>query len=262
MSQEQAGTLAINNLSKHFTVEGSQIPILEDVNLSVKPGEFVSIIGPSGCGKTTLMRMLVGLESNYQGDIILNGKKLNGPSINRGVVFQDHRLLPWLTIEKNIGLGLLSKKYDKKSRTEIVQQHIDLVGLQGFEKAYPYQVSGGMAQRASIARSLVNRPEILLLDEPLGALDALTRMYMQQELERIWDLEKITMIMITHDVEEAVFLSDRIVIISNRPGRIKKIIPVPLPRPRERASFDFMRIKEEVLKEFQLHAEHQFSYAI
>jgi len=145
---------------------------------------------------------------------------------------------------------------------QTIQEHLELVGLQGFEKSYPHQLSGGMSQRAAIARALVNRPEILFLDEPLGALDALTRMYMQKELDRIWQQEKITMVMVTHDVEEAVYLSDRIVIMSCRPGRIKKIINVPLPKPRDRASYDFGRIKDEVLKEFHLQADEHFAYAI
>jgi ABC-type nitrate/sulfonate/bicarbonate transport system ATPase subunit len=163
------------------------------------------------------------------------------------VVFQDHRLLPWLTVEKNVSLGLKDAK--KPEARQSVQEHIELVGLKGFEKHYPHQLSGGMSQRAAIARALVNRPEILLLDEPLGALDALTRMYMHQELERIWK-------------QEAIFLSDKIVVMSSRPGTIKKIIPVPLARPRDRASYDFVKIKEEVLDEFQLHTAHPFSYTI
>ncbi len=253
-------TLQIKNVHKTFRVGKQDIDVLEDINLNVSAGEFVSVIGASGCGKTTFLRLLVGLEGEYQGDILLNGKRLNGPSINRGIVFQNHRLLPWLTIEKNVGLGLESKKGNNKA--QIVQDHIDLVGLKGFCKSYPYQLSGGMSQRAAIARALVNRPEILLLDEPLGALDSLTRMYMQNELERIWKLENITAVMVTHDVEEAVYLSDRIVIMSCRPGKIKRIIPVPLSRPRDRASYDFMRIKEEVLKEFHLQAEEHFAYSI
>lgn len=255
-----AATLRIQNVHKGFKVGNKEIKVLEDINVNVAPGEFVSVVGMSGCGKTTLLRLLVGLEGEYQGDILLNGKRLNGPSKNRGIVFQNHRLLPWLTIESNVGLGLDSKKGSHKE--QIVQEHIELVGLKGYGKSYPHQLSGGMSQRAAIARALVNRPEILLLDEPLGALDSLTRMYMQKELENIWKLEKITVVMVTHDVEEAVFLSDRIVIMSCRPGKIKRIIPVPLARPRDRASRDFVQIKEEVLKEFHLQAEEHFAYAI
>jgi ABC-type nitrate/sulfonate/bicarbonate transport system ATPase subunit len=259
----QIGMLEIKNLNKKFNVNGDATKVLDDINLNVKPGEFVSIIGPSGCGKTTLLRLIIGLENSYEGDILLDGKRIKGPGLNRGVVFQEHRLLPWLTVERNVGLGLEGKRNGSGNRKQIVQEHLELVGLQGFEKALPSQLSGGMAQRAAIARALVNQPEILLLDEPLGALDALTRMYMQQELEKIWKREKaITMIMITHDVEEAVYLSDKVVIMSSRPGTIKKIIPIPLARPRDRAAYDFVKLKEEILEEFQLHAEKYFSYAI
>lgn len=254
------GTLEVNNLNKRFGTRGQDLKVLDDVNLTVKPGEFISIVGQSGCGKTTFLRLVVGLESDYEGDILLDGKKLNGPDLKRGVVFQDHRLLPWLTIEKNVGMGLRNSGNGEARRT--VQEHIELVGLKGYEKHYPHQLSGGMSQRAAIARALVNRPKILMLDEPLGALDALTRMYMHQELERIWKQEGITMIMVTHDVDEAVFLSDRIVIMSSRPGTISKIVPVPLARPRDRSGTDFLRIKEEVLREFHLHTETPFSYAI
>lgn len=254
------GTLEIKNLSKGFEIKDKAFSVLEEINLSVSPGEFVSIVGTSGCGKSTLLRLIVGLGDKYQGNILLDGKRINGPSANRGIVFQEPRLLPWLTVEKNVGFGLDGKKsIDKK---KIIQEHIDLVGLRGFEKTYPYQLSGGMAQRAAIARALVNKPEILLLDEPLGALDALTRMYMQEELEKIWKREGITTIMVTHDIEESIYLGDKVVIISCRPGKIKRIIPVPLARPRDRDSFEFIKIKEEILKEFHLEAEHYFSYTI
>jgi ABC-type nitrate/sulfonate/bicarbonate transport system ATPase subunit len=257
---ELPGTLKVERLYKEFKINNKDIPVLEDINLTVEPGKFISIVGPSGCGKTTLLRLIVGLEKNYTGNILLNGKRLNGPSLNRGIIFQDHRLFPWLTVEKNIALGL--ENINKADKNKLIKQHIELVGLKGFEKSYPHQLSGGMAQRAAIARALVNKPEILLLDEPLGALDALTRMYMQQELEKIWKQEGITMIMVTHDIDEAIFLSDRIVITSCRPCKIKRVIPIDLPRPRDRDSFEFIKIKEELLKEFHLQAEHFFSYAI
>ena len=257
---QKPGTVKVSNLNKKFTTKGKEISVLEDINLSVESGEFVSVIGQSGCGKTTLLRLLASLETDFSGEILVDGKKINGPTLNRGVVFQDHRLLPWLTVEKNVGLGL--KKLNGADKKKIVQEHIDLVGLNGFEESYPSQLSGGMSQRAAIARALINRPEILFLDEPLGALDALTRMYMHKEIERIWEKEKITMIMVTHDVEEALYLSDKIVIMSSRPGTIKKILPVQLPRPRDRASYDFLKLKDEVLREFHLDTEKLFSYAI
>ncbi|HEY3491224.1 MAG TPA: ABC transporter ATP-binding protein [Candidatus Deferrimicrobiaceae bacterium] len=255
-----AGTLQIRKLNKKFVVQGRENKVLEDINLTIEPGEFISIIGLSGCGKTTLLRLVVGLESEYEGDILLDGRKLNGPSIDRGIVFQDHRLFPWLNVEKNVALGIVGK--NDAAKRETVLRHIERVGLKGFEKNYPHQLSGGMSQRAAIARSLVNQPEILLLDEPLGALDALTRMYMHKELERIWRQESITMIMVTHDVEEAVYLSDKIIVMSAHPGKVQKIIPVPLARPRDRASYDFGLVKEQVLEEFHLQSERHFSYAI
>jgi len=272
MGSDSESFLTFKNLSMVFNKgTGQEVVALQDVNLDVAKGEFVSIIGTSGCGKTTLLRIIAGLENEYDGKALLNGIPIVKPGLDRGVIFQDHRLLPWLTIEKNVGFGLHDK--DKKVRLSKIQEHINLVGLKGFEKSYPHQLSGGMAQRAAIARGLVNNPKILLLDEPLGALDALTRMHMQKELERIWkqeeQLEKqenavnaLTMIMITHDVEEAVYLSDRIVIMSARPGRIKRIVNVPLARPRDRDSYDFIKIKDELLAEFQLQAEKYFEYAI
>ncbi|MEI7812685.1 MAG: ABC transporter ATP-binding protein [Ignavibacteria bacterium] len=261
MAESKEPVLKITDLTKIFNDAEQTVVALKDVNLNVNKGEFISIVGTSGCGKTTLLRIIAGLEKEFQGEAVLDGKAIRTTGIDRGVIFQEHRLLPWLTIEDNVGFGLYKKKRTEKK--EIVQKHIDLVGLNSFEKAYPFQLSGGMAQRAAIARALVNQPEVLLLDEPLGALDALTRMYMQQELETIWKKENnLTMIMITHDVEEAVFLSDRIVIMSARPGKIKKIIDVPLPRPRDRDGYDFVKIKEELLAEFHLQADKYFTYSI
>ncbi|CAL1240372.1 ABC transporter ATP-binding protein [Candidatus Methylocalor cossyra] len=244
------GTLTIRNVWKHYDVKGSgKLEVLNDINLEIGPGEFVSIVGSSGCGKSTLLRLIVGLETEYQGAIYHDGERIAGPSLERGIVFQDHRLFPWLTVQENVGLGLLNSDLAPAQRRQRIQEHIDLVGLSGFEQAYPHQLSGGMAQRAAIARGLVTTPEILLLDEPFGALDALTKIYLQSELHRIWRQEKITMILVTHDVEEAVFLSDRVVVMDARPGRIKHIVPVPLDHPRDRADRDFVRLKDEVLRE-------------
>ncbi|NTW48146.1 MAG: ABC transporter ATP-binding protein [Chlorobiales bacterium] len=259
MSTEK-GALEIRNLSKRFVVDKNPLQVLNDINITIPHGDFISIIGCSGCGKTTLLRIVLGLETNYEGDALMDGERIEGPGTNRGIVFQDHRLLPWLTVGENVAFGLDGK--DRKEKKLLVDEHLKLVGLSGFESAYPSQLSGGMAQRAAIARALANKPEILLLDEPLGSLDALTRMHMQKELERLWLLEKITMIMVTHDVEEAVYLSDKVVIMSSRPGIIKKIVDVPLARPRDRSSYDFIQLKEEILKEFHLGVEHPFVYAI
>ncbi|NTW69278.1 MAG: ABC transporter ATP-binding protein [Chlorobiaceae bacterium] len=256
----EKGTLQIRNLSKSFTVDGNALQVLNNINLTFPAGSFISIVGSSGCGKTTLLRILLGLETNYEGDALLDGERIEGPGTNRGIVFQDHRLLPWLTVGENVAFGL--DKQNRKAKKKIVDEHLKLVGLSGFESAYPAQLSGGMAQRVAIARALANKPEILLLDEPLGALDALTRMHMQKELERLWLLEKITMVMVTHDVDEAIYLSDIVVIMSSRPGIIKQIIKVPFPRPRDRASSEFSHIKAEILKEFHLGTEYPFAYAI
>ncbi|MES2205889.1 MAG: ABC transporter ATP-binding protein [Pseudomonadota bacterium] len=246
-----AGTLDIKHLSKHYPVRNkAPLSVLEDISLSIKPGEFVSIVGSSGCGKSTLLRLIIGLENDYVGDIQLDGHQIVGTSLDRGIVFQEHRLFPWLTVEQNIGIGLLNADLSEASKRQTIQEHIALVGLEGFESAYPHQISGGMSQRVAIARALVNRPEVLLLDEPFGALDALTRTYLQQELHRIWEAEGITMILVTHDVEEAVYLGDRVVVMQPRPGRIKRIIDVPLPHPRDRASYAFSVLKEDVLSEF------------
>ena len=245
-------SLEVRNLHKQFIINGAALKVLREVNLTVQPGEFVSIVGSSGCGKTTLLRIILGLDTEYTGQVLLNGERITGPSLQRGVVFQEHRLLPWLTVEQNAAFGL--HNLPKAERAALVREHLELVGLTGFAKAYPNQLSGGMAQRVAIARALVLRPKILLLDEPLGALDALTRIYMQDELEKIWRQEKISMIMITHDVDEAVYLSDKVAVMSQRPGTIKKIIPVELPRPRDRGSADFAKIKEQILEEFHLGA--------
>ncbi len=248
-----AGTLDIRGLNKQYEVRGEALPVLQDIDLTIEPGAFVSIVGSSGCGKSTLLRLVIGLEGDYQGEILLNGQRIVGTSLNRGIVFQEHRLFPWLTVEKNVALGLLNSNLTEGMQRATVREHIELVGLSGFEKAYPHQLSGGMSQRVAIARALVNRPDILLLDEPFGALDAMTRAHLQQELRRIWQQEGITMILVTHDVEEAVFLGDQVVVMEPRPGRIRRVVPVDLPHPRERTSFAFAAAKESVMHEFAGH---------
>ncbi|MDR3379514.1 ABC transporter ATP-binding protein [Cupriavidus basilensis] len=246
----RAGTLDIAHLRKQYEVKGEPLPVLEDITLSIAPGEFVSIVGASGCGKSTLLRLVVGLEEDYKGEILLDGKRVVGTSLDRGIVFQEHRLFPWLTVEQNIRTALLNANLTETEKRRTVREHIALVGLAGFETAFPHQLSGGMSQRVAIARALVTRPEILLLDEPFGALDALTRAYLQQELHRIWQAEGITMILVTHDVEEAIYLGDRVVVMEPRPGRIRRILPVPLAHPRDRAALGFARVKDDVLHEF------------
>ena len=249
------GTLHIDHLSKHYDVKGEPLAVHDNITLTVNPGEFVSIVGSSGCGKSTLLRLIVGLEDDYQGEVLLDGQRVDGTSLDRGIVFQEHRLFPWLTVEQNIALGLLNARFTEAEKTQSVREHIALVGLEGFETAYPHQLSGGMSQRVAIARALVSRPEVLLLDEPFGALDALTRAHLQQELHRIWQAEGITMILVTHDVEEAIYLGDKVVVMEPRPGRIRRIVPVELAHPRDRVALPFARLKEDVLAEFAGEAE-------
>jgi ABC-type nitrate/sulfonate/bicarbonate transport system ATPase subunit len=242
-----AGTLAIANLKKFYPVDGRDVAVLDDISLDISPGEFVAVVGSSGCGKSTLLRLLIGLDRQYEGEILLDGKRVVGTGLERGIVFQEHRLFPWLTVTENIAVGLHNKPGSTRQKRAIVGKHIELVGLQGFELAYPHQLSGGMAQRVAIARALVNRPEILLLDEPFGALDPHTRSHLQQELQRIWQQEGITMVLVTHDVDEALFLADRVVVMQPRPGRIRDVLPVPLARPRERNSSAFLALRDQVL---------------
>jgi len=259
-SDTQPAGVEVNRLTKVFNTNRLSVTALEDVNLRVCKGQFVSIVGTSGCGKTTLLRIIAGLEGEFEGTIELEGSPIEGPGVDKGVVFQEHRLLPWLSIEENVGFGLINHPAEK--RRELIDRYLKLVGLGKFGKAYPGQLSGGMAQRAAIARSLVNKPKILLMDEPLGALDAMTRVYMQNEIDKIWLQEKITMVMVTHDVDEAIYLSDMVVLMSCRPGRVNKIIPVSLARPRSRQHPDFLEIKREVLAELQLQSKEYFNFDI
>ncbi|HZX30761.1 MAG TPA: ABC transporter ATP-binding protein [Rhodocyclaceae bacterium] len=243
-----AGSLVIQGLSKTFQQKSGPVTALADIDLTIAPGQFISIVGGSGCGKSTLLRIIAGFETDYAGQVTLGGKPIRKPGLDRGMVFQEHRLLPWLTVEQNIAFGLNGLPADEVRRR--VEEHLELVGLESFAKAYPAQLSGGMSQRVAIARALANRPDILLLDEPLGALDALTKIQMQNELLRIWQAEKTTMVLVTHDIDEALFLGDQVVVMSSRPGTIKRIVPVPLCRPRDRSSPDFMELRREIYGEF------------
>lgn len=241
--------IVIKNLSKQYKINDSYVDILSDINLEINQGEFVTVVGASGCGKSTLLRIISGLEKAAEGEVLLDGKAVEKPGLACGMVFQESRLFPWLSVAKNIEFGI-SQKISNDGKREIVQKFINLVGLAGFENAVPKQLSGGMQQRASIARALINNPKVLLLDEPFGALDAITRINMQNETLRIWKAEKKTMILVTHDIDEAIYLGDKVVVLSSRPGRIKKIINVALPRPRDRSNTEFIRIRKEIYKEF------------
>ncbi|MBN2221841.1 MAG: ABC transporter ATP-binding protein [Vallitaleaceae bacterium] len=241
-------SLEIIGLSKKYKVDQKEVAILSNICLNVGEGEFITIVGHSGCGKSTLLKIIAGIESYHEGEVKNYRVEIKGPGTDRGMVFQEHRLFPWLSIEENIGFGLKSDNREEKRKR--IQEHIRLVKLEGFEKAYPHQLSGGMAQRAAIARGLVNNPKILLLDEPFGALDALTRIQMQKEVLRIWEQEKTTMILVTHDIDEAIFLGQRVVVMSSRPGEIKKIVETNSLLTKDRGSSEFAHIKKEILKCF------------
>jgi ABC-type nitrate/sulfonate/bicarbonate transport system ATPase subunit len=227
------------------------VEALRDINLSVRKGEFISIIGPSGCGKTTLLRLIAGLDRPKSGEIMLKGEKITAPDPHRGYVFQQGSLFPWLTVEKNIASGLKARGVYQENKADVAR-FIELIGLRGFEKSYPHQISGGMAQRVAIARALINRPVAMLLDEPMGALDAFTRADFQDKLLELWERDGTTMILVTHDVDEAIYLSDRIVIMTPRPGKISEILDVHLPRPRHRGGVEFLALRKNILEKLHL----------
>lgn len=241
--------IEIQNLNKQFKIDNKNVDILQNINLAFEEGEFISIVGASGCGKSTLLRMISGLESVEQGKICLDGVPVTKPSLACGMVFQESRLFPWLSVEKNIEFGI-ANQVDNKKKKKLVEDLICLVGLKGFEKALPKQLSGGMQQRVSIARGLINNPKVLLMDEPFGALDAITRIHMQNEVLRIWEAEKKTMILVTHDIDEAIYLGDKVVVLSSRPGKIEEVVDVKLSRPRDRSGEEFIRLRKEIYKQF------------
>ena len=239
--------LEIRNLTKTFSTEEGEMAALEDISIEVTPAEFLCIIGPSGCGKTTLLRMVAGLDHPSSGEIILDGKEVKGPSPDRGMVFQEFSLFPWRTVLKNVEFGLEIKGVGGKARGEIAEKYIELVGLEGFENHYPYELSGGMKQRVAIARALATEPAILLMDEPFGSVDAQTRNILQEELLEIWKRTKKTILFVTHSVDEAVYLADRVAVMSARPGCLVKCLAVDIPRPRKRTSVEANVFREKLL---------------
>ncbi len=235
---------------------GDPVVALEEISLSVRDEEFVVIVGPSGCGKSTLLRLVAGLMEPTSGEMLLDGRPIRGPSADRGMVFQSYTLFPWLTVQRNVEFGLALRRVPAEERRRVAARFIAEVGLEGFEDAYPEQLSGGMRQRTALARALANDPEILLMDEPFGALDSQTRQLMQELLLRIWEHAHKTVLFITHDIDEAILLADRVLVMTARPGRIKKEMRIDLPRPRDIALLTepaFMAYKREVLE--LLHAE-------
>lgn len=246
--------LTLEHIDRTYLDEGNQsaagtVDALKDINLEIRRGEFLSIIGASGCGKTTLLRLIGGLDRPQAGRVLLDGQPVTGPDPRRGYVFQQGSLFPWLTVEQNIAAGLKARHVYQEEKDK-VPSYIHMIGLDGFEKAYPHQISGGMAQRVAIARGLINDPEVLLMDEPMGALDSFTRADLQDKLLEIRAANDATMVLVTHDVDEAVYLSDRIVIMTPRPGKISEILEVKLPHPRNRGGTAFLNLRRDIMKRF------------
>lgn len=249
-------TINVEHLNKQFIVDKQPIDVLRDINLQIKKGEFITIVGHSGCGKSTLLKIICGLVDYEDGRVERNGHKVVGPGPMCGMVFQDHRLLPWLKIKDNVGFGL--KDLTKEEKEQRVKKYLELVGLKDFANSYPSQLSGGMSQRAAIARGLANNPTILLLDEPFGALDALTRIQMQKEILRIHEEEGTTMVMVTHDIDEAIYLGDRIVVMSARPGEIKEIIVTDPVESKKRGSALFAKYKKNIYDYFFEDSDEEY----
>lgn len=252
--------LSIRGVSKSFATQTGTLSVLEDIDLDVEEGELLAIVGHSGCGKSTLLKNIAGLETPTEGTIEVDGRAVSGPGPDRTMIFQEHRLFPWMTIIDNVEFGL--HDLPKKERERIARHYLELVQLEDFERSYPSQLSGGMSQRAAIARALATKPEVLLLDEPFGALDALTKMDLQDELLKIHEEQATTMVMVTHDIDEAVYLADRIVVMSSRPGKIEEIVKVELGRPRERGSADFAYYTKRIYSHFLKPREKRFDYVI
>ena len=253
--------IEIDDVSKVYEQNaGSAVKALDGVKLSVSQSEFICLLGPSGCGKTTLLNLIAGFEKPSSGTIKVDYKEVKAPSIKYVTIFQSYGLLPWRTVQGNVELGLESLGYDKKRVREIASAYIEMVGLSDFHKHHPYQLSGGMQQRVAIARALAVDPEIIFMDEPFGALDAMTRMKMQDEISSIWEKKRKTIIFVTHDIDESVFLADRIIIMTPYPGRIKSIINVPLARKRDRTDPDFLKIRDKVFMEFEMKEKDKTEY--
>ena len=252
MAGENLTKLKIDNVVKEYVGNKGKTVALNGVSLDIKENEFICVVGPSGCGKSTLLNIIAGLLEPTSGAVYLDGKKIEGTGVERGVVFQGYALFPWRTVLKNVMFGLEMKRMPKAQAEEIAKKYIKAVGLEGFEHAYPKELSGGMRQRVAIARAYAADPEVLLLDEPFGALDAQTRVQLQSELLNTWEHEKKTCFFITHDVDEAIILAQRVIIMSARPGRIKKIVDIDIPYPRTQATKTdprFLELKTEIWNE-------------
>lgn len=236
--------IKIEHVNKTFKGISGDVEALKDVNLEIDENEFVCIVGPSGCGKTTLLNILAGLETYDSGRVTMNNEPIVGPGIDRGVIFQQYALFPWLTVRKNMEFGLKYRRYSKEKKKEIIDHYMKMVGLTEFANAYPKELSGGMKQRVAIARGYATSPQVLLMDEPFGALDAQTRAQLQEDLLRTWENERKTCFFITHDVEEAVLLSQRVILMSARPGRVTETVKIDLPYPRNQETKILPRFNE------------------
>ncbi|MCE5334243.1 MAG: ABC transporter ATP-binding protein [Desulfobacteraceae bacterium] len=248
METSQEYKIDCQHISKTFVQKGTQrVHVLEDISVNVKNNEFLVILGPGQSGKSTLLRIIAGLETPSEGNVYLDGKEVSGPGADRGLVFQSYMLFPWKTVLGNVELGPKLRGISKNERREVAQHYIDLVGLKGFENHYPHQLSGGMKQRVGIARAYSNNPELMLLDEPFGQLDAQTRYFMEKETARIWETEKRTVLFVTNNIEEAIFLGDRILSLQGKlPGRMHAMYEVHLPRPREHTEMKFLELRQKI----------------
>ncbi len=254
MAESAIPIIQINRVFKHFQLQDQTIHALSDASLTIAKGEFVCLIGASGCGKSTLLRIMAGFEQPSSGQALMWDKPIEGPDPSRGMVFQDYALFPWLSVRDNIGFGPASRGLGKAEVKGTVDKFVELVGLQKFANAYPHQLSGGMKQRVAIARVLANDAELVLMDEPFGALDAMTRERLQDELLDIWQRTKLTVVFVTHSIEEAIFLADRVVVMTPGPGRIESDNRLDLPRPRDVASPEFNAIRRVLGA--KLHSHH------
>jgi ABC-type nitrate/sulfonate/bicarbonate transport system ATPase subunit len=242
-----APKIIVSRVSRQFPAEQPERGLaLQDINLTIMPNEFVCVVGRSGCGKTTLLNVIAGLLRPTEGEVLIGGRRVESPGPDRGMVFQYSALFPWLTAVENVEFGPRNQGVPRDRRRALALELIDLVGLRGFENKYPRELSGGMKQRVAIARALATDPEILLMDEPFGALDELTRAEMQEELLRIWGARRKTVVFVTHSIMEAIYLSDRVVVLSPHPGRVRKEVPILMPRPRQRSSTEFMVHYEDI----------------
>src|SRR5262245_14601027 len=253
MADGKRAQLAVRGVTKRFAVGQDEIEALARIDVSIDAGEFVCLIGASGCGKSTLLRIVAGFEEPTTGDVLAQGRPITGPGSDRGMVFQDYALFPWMTVRQNIGFGPRQRQLPRSEVEEIAREFVKLVGLERFADRYPSQLSGGMKQRVAIARVLANNASILLMDEPFGALDALTREQLQRELLQIWSRTGVTIIFVTHSVEEAVLLADRVLVMSAGPGRIANDLRIDLPRPRDVSSPEFNAIRRDVARRLTSH---------